>query len=83
MLLTVGSTSGPKVELTLPRLFFRHLSLVTSTMGTSREFAAMLADVERFKLSPVVDATYPLERGADAFERLERGDQFGKLVLEP
>ena len=83
MLLTVGSTSGPKVELVLPRLFFRHLSLVTSTMGTSREFEAMLADVGRFGVRPVVDGAYPLERGAEAFERLERGEQFGKIVLEP
>ena len=81
LLLTVGSTSGPKVELVLPRLFFRHLSLVTSTMGTSREFEAMLADVERFKIRPVVDQMFPLERGRDAFERLEKGEQFGKLVL--
>lgn len=82
-LLTVGSTSGPKVELMLPRLFFRHLSLVTSTMGTSREFEAMLADVARFHIRPVVDETYPLAKGADAFARLEAGEQFGKIVLEP
>jgi NADPH:quinone reductase-like Zn-dependent oxidoreductase len=83
MLLTVGSTSGPKVELVLPRLFFRHLSLVTSTMGTSREFEAMLADVARFQIHPPVDAVYPLERGAEAFARLEAGEQFGKVILEP
>ncbi|TMD58710.1 MAG: zinc-binding dehydrogenase [Chloroflexi bacterium] len=82
VLLTVGSTSGPKVELTLPRLFFRHLSLVTSTMGTSREFEAMLADVDRYHIRPVVDATYPLVKGPDAFARLEGGEQFGKIVLD-
>ena len=82
MVLSVGSTSAPKVELSMPRLFFRHLSLVTSTMGTSREFAAMLADVERAKIRPVVDMTFPLARGADAFARLEAGEQFGKVVLE-
>ena len=83
MVLSVGSTSAPKIELVMPRLFFRHLSLVTSTMGTSREFASMLAAVERAKIRPVVDATYPLESGAEAFARLEAGEQFGKLVLEP
>jgi len=83
MLLTVGSTSGPKVEVQLPRLFFRHLSLITSTMGTSREFEAMLRDVERFEIHPIVDAVFPLERGDEAFARLEAGDQFGKLLLEP
>ena len=83
VLLTVGATSGPKVELLLPRLWFRHLSIVTSTMGNRSEFAAMLADVERFSLRPPVDAVYPLDRGGDAFARLETGAQFGKVVLRP
>ena len=38
MILTVGATSGPKVELVLPRMWFRHLSLITSTMGNHSEF---------------------------------------------
>ncbi len=83
VLLTVGATSGPKVEILLPRLWFRHLSLVTSTMGNRPEFAAMLEDVERFALRPPVDAVYPLARGAEAFARLESGAQFGKVVLTP
>lgn len=81
MLLTVGSTSGPKVELLMPRLFFRHLSLVTSTMGNRSEFEAMLACVNADRLYPPVDRVLPLERGADAFELLESGAQFGKVVL--
>lgn len=81
MVLSVGSTSSPKVELLLPRLFFRHLSLVTSTMGNSSEFAAMLEDVGHHRIRPVVDEVFPLERGADAFARLEAGKQFGKVVL--
>ncbi len=83
VLLTVGATSGPKVEILLPRLWFRHLSLVASTMGNRPEFAAMLEDVERFALRPPVDAVYPLARGAEAFARLESGAQFGKVVLTP
>ncbi len=79
--LTVGATSGPKVELNMPRLFFRHLSIVTSTMGNRSEFEAMLADVQRYGLRPPVDRSFPLERGADAFAHLESGAQFGKVVL--
>ncbi len=81
MVLTVGATSGPKVELLLPRMWFRHLSLVTSTMGNHSEFTSMLDDVNAHKLVPPVDRVFPLDRGADAFAHLEAGEQFGKVVL--
>jgi NADPH:quinone reductase-like Zn-dependent oxidoreductase len=81
MILTVGATSGPKVELLLPRLWFRHLALITSTMGNHSEFVRMLEDVNHFGLKPPVDRVFPLARGADAFAHLESGEQFGKVVL--
>jgi zinc-binding alcohol dehydrogenase/oxidoreductase len=83
MILTVGATSGPKVELLLPRLWFRHLALVTSTMGNHGEFASMLADVDAYRLRPPVDRVFELAEGAAAFAHLESGAQFGKVVLRP
>jgi NADPH:quinone reductase-like Zn-dependent oxidoreductase len=83
MILTVGATSGPKVELLLPRLWFRHLSLVTSTMGNHSEFRSMLDDVNRFGLRPPVDQVFSLDNGADAFAHLESAQQFGKVVIAP
>src|SRR4029453_16631131 len=81
MVLTVGATSGPKVELLLPRMWFRHLSLVTSTMGNHAEFSSMLDDVNGHKLTPPVDRVFALDEGAAAFAHLESGAQFGKVVL--
>ena len=81
MILTVGATSGPKLELLLPRMWFRHLALVTSTMGNHSEFISMLDDVNHFLLHPPVDRVFPLEDGAAAFAHLEAGEQFGKVVL--
>lgn len=81
MILTVGATSGPKVDLLLPRMWFRHLSLITSTMGNHSEFISMLEDVNQHQLRPPVDRVFPLAEGAAAFAHLEAGEQFGKVVL--
>jgi NADPH:quinone reductase-like Zn-dependent oxidoreductase len=81
MVLTVGATSGPKVDLSLPRMWFRHLSLITSTMGNHSEFRGMLDDVNRHQLRPPVDRVFPLAEGSAAFAHLEAGQQFGKVVL--
>ena len=82
-MLTVGATSGPRVELLLPRLWFRHLSIVTSTMGNHGEFRSMLADVNQYALRPPVDRVFGLDQGGEAFAHLETGEQFGKVVIAP
>ena len=75
-----GSTSGPKVELTLPRLFFKQFEIIGSTMGSYQEFDEVLALVEG-GLPVTIDQSYPLEGYQDALARLEHGEQLGKIVL--
>ena len=81
-LVTCGATGGPQVELDLRRLFWFQWSLLGSTMGTSREFAAVVAHGNDGRFRPPVDALFPLAEGAAAYQRLAAGTQFGKLVLE-
>ncbi len=51
-------------------------------MGTSAEFAEIVALGEQGELRPIVDAVLPLADGAAAYRRLADARQFGKLVLE-
>jgi NADPH:quinone reductase-like Zn-dependent oxidoreductase len=81
-LVCCGATAGHDVALDLRRLFWFQWSLLGSTMGTSREFAEIVALGNAGKLRPPVDAIYPLADGATAYRRLAAGRQFGKLVLE-
>jgi NADPH:quinone reductase-like Zn-dependent oxidoreductase len=75
-----GSTSGPKVELTLPRLFFKQFEIIGSTMGSYQEFDEVLALVND-GLPVTIDRTYRIESYEDALARLEHGEQLGKIVL--
>jgi D-arabinose 1-dehydrogenase-like Zn-dependent alcohol dehydrogenase len=75
-----GSTSGPKVELTLPRLFFKQFEIIGSTMGSYQEFDEVLKLVDE-GLPVTIDQTFPLEDYEDALARLEHGEQLGKIVL--
>ena len=45
------------------------------------DWRRVMAVVASEKLRPVVDGVTPLADGRAAYERLERGEQFGKLVL--
>jgi NADPH:quinone reductase-like Zn-dependent oxidoreductase len=79
-IVTCGSTSGVKAEISMPRLFFRHASLLGSTMGNASEFEAVLRAFDQ-GLRPVVDQTFPLDRVQDALTRVDTTEQFGKVVL--
>ena len=79
-IVTCGSTSGVKAEITMPRLFFRQASLLGSTMGNASEFEGVLQAMDS-GLRPVVDSVYPLDEVQAALTRLDAAEQFGKVVL--
>jgi NADPH:quinone reductase-like Zn-dependent oxidoreductase len=78
-----GATTGPALETDARQLFWKQLDVLGTTMSNRREFADVMARVFAGELEPVVDVVWPLARARDAHERLERGDQFGKVVLVP
>jgi zinc-binding alcohol dehydrogenase/oxidoreductase len=80
-LVTCGGTTGPKVELSLPRLFFKQHEIIGSTMGSYAEFAevtSLVADGLPVVVDEVVDG---LEGFEGALQRLEDGLQLGKIVI--
>lgn len=76
-----GATSGPDATFDLRRSYYRGHTILGSTMGSRSEFEEVMKLVFRRKLKPVVDSTYPLGRAREAQQRLEKGEQFGKIVL--
>jgi NADPH:quinone reductase-like Zn-dependent oxidoreductase len=76
-----GATRGNPHELAMRKVFWRQLSLLGTTMGSPADFSAMLEFVKQHAIRPVVSEVFDLDDVASAFERMERGEQFGKLVV--
>ncbi|MCH8270964.1 MAG: zinc-binding dehydrogenase [Planctomycetes bacterium] len=76
-----GATSGAEATTDLVRLFWNQLRVLGTTMGTNDEFREVVALLRAGKLRPVVDEVFTPERCVEAYERLEAGEQFGKVVL--
>ena len=79
----VGSTSGPRAEIDIRYIFGKQITLVGSTMGNHQDFVDVMELIWGRKLEPVVDRVMPLSEGRKAFEVLESGQKFGKIVLVP
>jgi NADPH:quinone reductase-like Zn-dependent oxidoreductase len=76
-----GATSGPNPPAALHRIWWKQLSVFGSTMGTKADFEGAYELVKNGKAKPVVDEVFALSDARAAHERMEAGDQLGKIVL--
>ena len=76
-----GATSGPNPPAMLHRIWWKQLSVLGSTMGTRSDFEAVYELVASGRVRPIVDSVFPLAEARAAHERLEAGEQLGKIVL--
>jgi len=81
-LVICGATSGPQVGLDIRRLFWHHWSILGSTMGNAAEYAEVVRRLGQGELRAVVDRVFPMDRVREAYDRLTRGEQLGKVVVE-
>jgi NADPH:quinone reductase-like Zn-dependent oxidoreductase len=81
-LVTCGATTGPVVETDVRRLFWNQWSILGSTMGNDAEFDAVVEQLRGGKLYPPIDRTFALSEARAGYERLEKAEQFGKVVIE-
>ncbi len=77
----LGATTGVELRLNIRELFIHQVHLIGTTMGSPREFAAMLRFVEHHRIVPEVHHRHPLAEAAQAHALLEAGGQYGKVVL--
>lgn len=76
-----GATSGMNPPADLARVFFLQLSVIGSTMGTRDELESLISLLDETGVRPPIAAEMPMAQARDAFEALQSGDVFGKLVL--
>jgi NADPH:quinone reductase-like Zn-dependent oxidoreductase len=77
-----GATTGPNPKAELHRIWWKQLTILGSTMGTKADFEGAFELVTSRRARPVVDSVFPLAEARAAHERMESGEQFGKIVLQ-
>jgi NADPH:quinone reductase-like Zn-dependent oxidoreductase len=76
-----GATSGPNPPANLHRFWWKQLTVHGSTMGTREDFLGAYDLVRSGRARVHVDRVLPLSEVRAAHERLEAGEQLGKIVL--
>lgn len=82
-LVTCGATSGFAAQTDIRHIFYRHLTILGSFMGSKAELLEAMKFIENGKIRPVVDQALQLAEAQQAHELMQNRAQFGKLVLVP
>lgn len=77
----IGVLTGTSAEIQTVQILRKGIRLDGIYVGSREMFAQMLAEMERVKLQPVIDSTFEFKDAPAAFQRLESGRHFGKIVI--
>lgn len=80
-LVCCGAMAGTHPQTDLRRIFWNHLKIFGSTVGSRKEFRQVLNFMEASRTRPIIDRIFPLREACAAQQRLEEGKQFGKVTL--
>ncbi|MEO9230729.1 MAG: zinc-binding dehydrogenase [Devosia sp.] len=78
----LGFTAGGDIQMDMRPIYRKQLSILGTKMGSPRDFEAMVGLVTQHKIKPIVDRVMPMSRINEAYGIVNRGEQFGKLVLQ-
>jgi zinc-binding alcohol dehydrogenase/oxidoreductase len=82
-LVTFGATGADRADVDVRRLYFAQQSILGTTMGSPRDFAALLDLVAQLpSWRPLIGRILPLEQAAVAHALMEAGGHTGKIVLQ-
>ncbi|MDH5474936.1 MAG: zinc-binding dehydrogenase [Cyclobacteriaceae bacterium] len=76
-----GRTAGNIPNISPKTIFWKQLSIHGTTMGNDNEFKKLVGLISSKRINPVIDAVYSAKDINEAFEKMNRGEQFGKIVI--
>lgn len=81
-LVCYGMTANPEIKFTM-RDVLKNYKLMGSTMGSHKDLIDATNFITEHKIVPIVSHVFEgFAKAEDAFQLMERGDQFGKVVIQ-
>ena len=81
-LVVVGKMAAAVATLDVQSVYWKQVDVLGSSMGSPRDFDALLAQVRARRWAPRVDSVFPLREIGAAYARLDAAERVGKVVLD-
>nr|WP_163536918.1 zinc-binding dehydrogenase [Gracilibacillus sp. YIM 98692] len=80
-MVTFGSSTNDEITFNLRKFFYGQYKMFGTTMGSREEFRYLLSFMEQHHIKPVLDKVFLFNELDQAFERLDKQHQFGKIAI--
>ena len=82
-LLTCGATAGFDPKTDIRYIWRREVNIIGANGWTRQDLEALLVEVERGSIKPIIHAVYPLAESREAMRVMEDREVFGKIIVRP
>jgi alcohol dehydrogenase len=82
-LLTCGATAGFDPKTDIRYIWRREVNIIGANGWTREDLEALLVEVERGTIKPIIDRVLPLADSAKAMRLLQDREVFGKVIVTP
>ncbi|MBS0469472.1 MAG: NAD(P)-dependent alcohol dehydrogenase [Proteobacteria bacterium] len=80
-IVVIGVLGGYSSPMIIPILFGKNLHIHGISVGSREQFDDMAANIDKWKLKPVVDQVFPFGELPAALRLMQAGGHFGKIVV--
>ncbi|NUU01230.1 zinc-dependent alcohol dehydrogenase family protein [Herbaspirillum robiniae] len=77
----IGFVGGMEAPLNIRQLIGPMIRMQGVVVGSRASLEAMMRMMAMHQIKPLIDSTFPLERAAEGFSRMEQGAHSGKIVI--
>lgn len=82
-LLTCGATAGFDPKTDIRYIWRREVNIIGANGWMREDLEALLVEVERGSIKPIIDRVLPLAESAEAMRLLQDREVFGKVIVTP
>jgi len=80
-MLACGTTTGSEAAINIRTFYSKEAQIIGAYLGTKSQLVSLHKFMKLKRLKPVIDNVFELRDARLAHERMERSNQFGKIIL--
>jgi NADPH:quinone reductase-like Zn-dependent oxidoreductase len=81
-ILACGTTTGSEATINIREFYSKEAQIIGAYLGSKSQLASLHKFMKLKKIKPLIDSIYKLKDAKLAHERMDKSNQFGKIILK-
>jgi NADPH:quinone reductase-like Zn-dependent oxidoreductase len=81
-MMACGTTTGSEATINIREFYSKEAQIIGAYLGTKSQLISLHKFMKLKKIKPVIDSIYKLKDARQAHEKMDKSNQFGKIILK-